>query len=38
MIETMPPPYEGGGTGVVGMIRASNPLYDLPLHKGEKGR
>jgi hypothetical protein len=33
----VPPAYEGGGEGVVGdFVRFSNPLFHLPLHKGEK--
>jgi hypothetical protein len=33
----VPPPYEGGGLGEVGTIRRTpNPLFHLPLHKGEK--
>ncbi len=31
------PPYEGGDKGEVGKhFEDSNPLFDLPLHKGEK--
>ena len=33
----VPPPYEGGVKGVVEyIVKLSNPLFHLPLHKGEK--
>ena len=37
MKATIPPPYEGGGAGGGWIdIERPNPLFNLPLHKGEK--